>query len=429
MDRLPLPPAPWLIPVLLIPLAVASLLWASVHALSKSDDLMRRAEEISLFVRGLDPYQDPDMTYPPSALPIFTPLVAPFGPEALRGFWLGLNLTTLGVFAWVVGRIWGADWPGWLRAALMLTTVATKPVRGGIGLGQFHLLPLTLVLIGFLAWERRRPVVAGLLIGVALAKPTMVLPFLTVLVLRRAWLPLAVASIVQTVSWLAAALWLGIDPLGLAREWIAVAKTQETAGLMDLPSLIHRAWPEASSSASLLPVLILGVGSWGMGVLRRRSNQALLATASFLAAIFTYHRPYDLVLLIPPLAYLVGVVGRPGWKSWGSVSLVMIWGLALMWPSHPSITGGFENLYESIFVPLAYSYLVILVLAIVAEAPAYPRARDLASSRSETSVVNPIPGPARFGKGSASLTQLDKASARASTRAGWSDSSLRQASE
>ena len=56
--------------------------WASITvaygirtALASSADLERRAEEVALFRHQQDPYQDPDMTYPPTALPIFTALV------------------------------------------------------------------------------------------------------------------------------------------------------------------------------------------------------------------------------------------------------------------------------------------------------------------------------------------------------------------
>ena len=122
-------------------LAAAGLAWGGWHALAKSDDLMRRAEEVALFVDRANPYADPDMSYPPSALPIFAAGIAPIPPEALRPVWLVWNLAALAVLCGTIVRLWGRSWPGWLVAAFCLTVAASKPVRGGIGLGQFHLIP------------------------------------------------------------------------------------------------------------------------------------------------------------------------------------------------------------------------------------------------------------------------------------------------
>ena len=94
-------------------LALASMAWASFHAWSTSADLMRRAEESALFVDREDPYQLPGMTYPPSALVVFAPLVAPFPPQGLRAVWLVMNLAALGDFVcWCCGFGVGTGQPG-----------------------------------------------------------------------------------------------------------------------------------------------------------------------------------------------------------------------------------------------------------------------------------------------------------------------------
>src|SRR3954452_11541225 len=110
----------------LSPIAALSLTWAAYHALNKSDDLMRRRDEVRAFVAREDPYRVPSMTYPPSAPPLFTPLVAPFGDEALRSFWLGLNLAALAVLCGAAVQLWGERWPAWLKLAFALAVVASR---------------------------------------------------------------------------------------------------------------------------------------------------------------------------------------------------------------------------------------------------------------------------------------------------------------
>src|SRR4051812_30432456 len=184
----------------LLGLALVSLDWGVRFALLESKDLMYRRAEVERFVQGDDPYQLPTMTYPPSALAVFAPLLAPFGPAAVKPAWLGLNLIFVGVLCGAIVALWGRSWPPWLRVAFCLTVVASKPVRGGIALGQFHLIPTAMMLVAVLALRARRPVVAGLLVAVALAKPTMVLPFLGFLAVRQHWRALGVALGVQAAA-------------------------------------------------------------------------------------------------------------------------------------------------------------------------------------------------------------------------------------
>src|SRR4051794_1704703 len=80
----------------LVLLAAVGLTWGGMHALIESKDLMYRRAEVARFLARQDPYALESMTYPPSALPVFAPLVAPFeGEGTLKAFWLGLNLAAL----------------------------------------------------------------------------------------------------------------------------------------------------------------------------------------------------------------------------------------------------------------------------------------------------------------------------------------------
>ncbi|HEV3164286.1 MAG TPA: glycosyltransferase family 87 protein [Isosphaeraceae bacterium] len=373
MDR----PLAWLPTLAILALlAVASLAWAGHHALRKSDDLMRRAEEISLFVKAENPYHDPDMTYPPTALPVFAPLVAPFlaRPVVLRAVWLALNLVVLVVLCATIVRLWGKSWPGWLQAAFCLAVVACKPVRGGIGLGQFHLVPVALMLLSLTALKARRPTLAGLLVGIALAKPTMVAPFLGFLAVRRQWRTLFTAGLLQGAMLLGVSGWLRISPDRLIADWLANARSQLNQGVIDIPSLLERAWPAAPASASQVALGVLILTFAMMYLCRRQNDLRLVSFCMFMSALFTYHRHYDLVLLVPALAAAIEAARTdtgPGARTKTLVATLLA--IALISPSNSAITGRYEIYYNIFFIIIIYSCFIILYLPLFAEFHVSPR--------------------------------------------------------
>ncbi len=376
----------------LIPLALWSLHWGTTQAIVDSADLERRAEEVRLFQAGDDPYRDPDLTYPPSALPVFTALLAGVdGPELPRS-WLALNLVAVGALGWTLIAVYGRDWPGWLRLAFLLALAASRPVRAGLALGQYHALP-TALMIG--AWViairtrgasqtdsepataggianrlgvgpgcfRRGDGFAGILLALAAIKPTMVLPFFGAWLLCWGPAALLVAGLAQLALWAGAAVWLGVSPVRLGLEWLANARTQEAAGTVDLPSLLAHTPLGIELSASSITLLVLLAGLLLMACLPRHDAGALAALGALLGAVFAYHRHYDLVLLLPALAWLIeqarGAIGPRGRRTRAAVWL---FGLMLILPSHPAPLRRFAPLYEAAFVAVTYGVLVLIVV-------------------------------------------------------------------
>ena len=263
---------------MLIPLSllsVAGLSWGARKAMTDSADLLRRAEEVDLFRRGIDPYTDPDMTYPPSAPPVFLPLVAPLRGQELKAAWLGLNLAALVALGVGLVRLADDRWPAWLGVAFGLVLAASKPARGGIGLGQFHLIPTALVAWSLVAARARREVAAGLMMGVALVKPTMALPFLGLLAAWGRWRALGVAAGLQAALIAATSAWLGIAPIRLVGEWLRLAKLQMVAGAIDLPTLLLQAWPGARGAGSAVSLVVLAASFAAAFAWREKSDLAL----------------------------------------------------------------------------------------------------------------------------------------------------------
>ncbi|GIW88940.1 MAG: hypothetical protein KatS3mg108_3264 [Isosphaeraceae bacterium] len=309
-------------------LAAASLSWGMSQALVDSADLLRRVEEVRLFLERVNPYQDPDLTYPPSALPIFALLLGPIPSPLEPVVWLLVNLAALLALGFVLRTVW-PDRLGLMASMLVVCWVAAaRPTRAGLALGQFHLIPTALAVatIPLLASGRDR--LAGVLLGLSLVKPTMTAPLWLVWIVRGQRTPALAALIVQAGLFLLAAVWLSQTPWHLTADFFANARSQSTAGSLDLPSLQARVGvPQNATLAASFALLVLSL------TVVRRCNHARSATTTALAlacaAVVTYHRHYDLVLLMPAVVVLLSAGGSRSTLAMAAGSLQVV-------PTHPA---------------------------------------------------------------------------------------------
>lgn len=356
-------------------LSAASLAWGSYHALTNSADLMRRVEEVRLVLARENPYQDPDATYPPASMPLFTVLIGPLAASdtLVRATWLGLNLAAAGLVVALSLRGWATGWSPWQRLVFAAVALASKPVRLTLGMGQYSLLPLASMLGALALIERGRVVSAAVLMVLALAKPTMSLPFAGMLLL---WNPqarkaCAGACVILGVLHLSLAGWLGRGSVSLLHDWLARARTQDAAGLVDIPSMLVRWTPELHVGALPVSLVVLALGWAAMVALRSRAEPRELAVLAFyVAAVFTYHRPYDLVLLIPGFATVIQRGRRYRIWAWPTVAYALL----LLAPAERGFVP--PQLYETAVATLVYLFLAGQLVAMAAR----PRSPALAST-------------------------------------------------
>ena len=185
------------------------------------------------------------------------------------------------------------------------------------------------------------------------------MPFLGLWAARGRWRALATALGFQGIVMVGASAWLRVGPITLLREWFARAREQLGSGVIDAPTLAHRAWPGSPWVGTLLSALILALAIAATVAWRRRPTLGLVALCAAAAATFTYHRPYDLVLLVPALALLVdgSVRGRGCWAAAG-------FGALLILPNSPSVLGGLATAYDAAFAPLALAFLGLALVEV-----------------------------------------------------------------
>ena len=167
-----------------------------------------------------------------------------------------------------------------------------------------------------------RPVLAGVLLGLAAFKVTLILPFALWFLYRQQWLTLAVATAVVVLLSVLALHWAHF-PQELApayQQLIAQVRAQSfnpadpdyplTQGMtlrLELGNVLEWLWPGSSPGHGLLHA-----GLWLAAGLRVRglrkagillSDGQLFLVASTLTLLTTYHLYYDAVLLLPLLGH------------------------------------------------------------------------------------------------------------------------------
>ncbi len=296
-----------------------SMLYASSAALADGGDPYVLADAgAAMAARGGQLNQTAVLLYPPSALVALRPLTW-FSWPVSRLLWVGLQLLAFFGLAAGLQRLAGAPLQrgatGWL---FMMALLLWAPIHTGLHLGQVALPVVFLMVWSVMLAEDGKRVGAGLLLGLAMAlKPQLGLAFLPVLILRGHWF---------AVVWSLAAAG-GLHVLGMRRldagvpDWMAhwsanfQAFTQGGYGDVALP------WARAQMVQASALLAALGVAAavaigygfatfagcfWLLSQWRERLRSeplAMMAALSLLALLAGYHRSYDAVLALVPMAY------------------------------------------------------------------------------------------------------------------------------
>ena len=251
--------------------------------------------------------------YPPSSLPLFVPFaLAPYWVD--YGLWV---LLTGALFLWA-GLKAGAPW--WF--------VLFPPVVFAVYCGQTTLLIGGLAIAG-LALERTRPVVAGLLFGVAAAvKPQLVLLVPVALIAEGRWRTLAAAG--------AAAGGLGAVSMtvwGLAPwlEWLSALQRFRGVIFNDVHMVRAAVTPYAAlqllglnGAWALLLAPLAPVAVWL--VFRRTPDIAARSLALFAGALLIspYAMNYEVALLAPAVATYLARIRDRRWPAYALASVLYV---------------------------------------------------------------------------------------------------------
>ena len=264
--------------------------------------------------------------YPPTMLLFVTPLaLVPYG-------WSFLTFVVGSLASFVVslrrlvperGGWWlVAAFPGlWISLAQGQPSLFTAALAGG----GLHL-------------REKRPLLAGLLLGLLAIKPQLAILLPVVLIAEKNW-----TTLLATAA--SALALLGLSSLVLGPQclpaWVSslqIATTALEAGAFKvgkMPTLF--AWlfgagvPTVVALGLQLALAALAVGGLLL-IIRRRASARLIASATVLATfvVLPYSFDYDLAWLAFPLAWLAAEGSENGWRRGDRELLVALWVLPLV---------------------------------------------------------------------------------------------------
>jgi hypothetical protein len=268
--------------------------------------------------------------YPPSFLPFCWPL-GYLGYFPALAAWLA---ATAGIFVTAVRAWWreaGIPMPLWLAmlaspaVGLVVTHGQTSfLVAGVLGLGMW-LVP-------------SRPLLAGVLLGLATIKPQFGVLIPMILILTGQWRVFGAAAVaavgLATLSswtfgshlwaeWIAAS---GRAEAAMAQGAVGYGKMMSTFAALKLlgaPTVVAYA---LQGAVSLTVAILLAMAAW-----RSRWSHALAATALAGAPLVTpFVLDYDLVLLAFPMLWLTGLGLRSGFADWEKLAIFLAFAAPLL---------------------------------------------------------------------------------------------------
>lgn len=282
-----------------------------------------------------------------------------------KGVWLVLNTLLMLMAPWLT--LWLAQQHDiklsrWGEIAVIVAFYAIAAPRFVVGYGQTSLLVYDLM-IGSLLLYRQRLVLAGVALGIAFSKYSLVFPILLLFAYWRQWRVLAVAIGVQLIGLLAINGIAGSTPLETVQAYWLLAVSHTAKSGIHIGSLYNG----SALFRILTPIgLTLVVGAT---LYRQRHLFASIGEFSLIVigllwgVLVVYHRMYDGLLLLPFLVLLVWGANRfpPPFSNWlHGYGIGMVALLALPVPLYELIFSGYwSKIINSVWTLVFCSTLIV----------------------------------------------------------------------
>ena len=360
---------------MLLALAAALMLWrGSWRALGagESSDFSLVYQSTRAFNQGVSPYDPAAMeplwpqaggpvdqpqlypnvrgpalfVYPPTTFVIFTPLAAMPWPVA-KVVWMGLNTLLL---VWSVKRLTAmAGMAGTLVGVLFSAyALAMAPGHTAIFVGQLSILAFALVVASASAQTRGQCVIAGVRLGLACAvKPQLGVPFLVYELVRMRW-TVGITAVV-TVAVLAGIAIARLEIAGVPwfeqfKANVALLTTSDNGDssqhnvlayqLMNIQAWLHTFTDDrglvTKLAAGVLGLLVVAFAS--VDRFKSESGAELLSRSvvACVSILAVYHRMYDAVFLMLPVAWACSRRGGLAWTALVLSAVLLVPGASLL---------------------------------------------------------------------------------------------------
>jgi len=245
-------------------------------------------------------------------LPAFAWLYVPAAHFSLFASYLANTIAMLAIAAYAGIVLADAfEMPRWFG---IIAVLAWAPVKIAALGGQNTPIALLLIALAILFAKHGRPSLVGVCVGLLLYKPTIALPFVVLLVVRREWRALFVVAVCAAGWYLASVAaaggnWLWMTPYVSALRWYFPLDFHANApNAVSLPGLLMRL---GLSSAAALGVAAFAFIT-ALPRLTRVDYVAALSITSALAVALNPHAwQYEPVIMLPGMFYAMRAFADP----------------------------------------------------------------------------------------------------------------------
>lgn len=288
------------------------LIWG--QTLFAATDLEIAQRHVMTWFAGKSLDVDPvPLLYPPASMAILYPFIGWMSFDAARWFWAATTFAALVWTVYLLKKYGGAESHGEL-SLVALFLLAMNATGGTIGYGQLgvHILPFLIVGLFSLrqptSW--RRDIVAALALIAALVKPSIAVPFLWIVLFSPGgWRVLGLITLGYSAVTLLAASFQPAPLLILIRDWLGRSSLHATTvGYANVDIwLADLGLGQWALFGSIVVLIVVGVWIY----LHRTDDLWLVLGVTAIAArIWTYHFPYDDMLILFPMIALFRIAKR-----------------------------------------------------------------------------------------------------------------------
>lgn len=356
--------------------AILSLIYAIVTAPQNGIDFLTYYKGAREWIQGN--YIDGAgslFTYPPFTIPLISPL-AILSFERARILWLGINLLATGVSIHLVLCCF-KSWTTKVKFYLALLVLSLASFRVTLRVGQISLIVTALLLGTLLAQSRNRKCLAGVLLGISLCKFTLSFPFFLYFLWKKEWKILTAAILLMMLLTQLYALRLKLSLSKVVSDYVTVmsklfiTNTSAFIGSTEIRPLLNWLTGGDYFWSNILWVMLLTSSVIIMAFVftrRPEAKQIHFAILSLFALWAVYHRTYDSVLYIIPIALLLEFLLHREHKTFGVVWLAATGLLVLSLPGLLTSRLGMseETITQSIFILVAVHVERILTFGMFA---------------------------------------------------------------